>query len=125
MSSDKKLFIANFNLKIMETETYYIKKGRRYIPFHRLDINGVGEGLWLVVKNKNSKSFTNLLYTVKTHDLQNVGKFADFYKAHKEEIQKMVSQEYENFFKKKREANEGFSISELTDCIIAGLSKIE
>lgn len=109
----------------MESERYYIKKGRKYIPFDRLNIDGVGEGLWLVVKNKNSRSFSNVLYAVKTHDLQNVGKFADFYKAHKEELQKMVGEEYENFFKKKREANEGFSISELTDCIIAGLSKIK
>ena len=33
--------------------------------------------------------------------------------------------EYEDFFKKKQEENQAFSISELTDCIIAGLSKIK
>ena len=109
----------------MEKNTYYIKKGRRYIPFERINIDGVGEGLWLVIKNKNSKSYTNLLYAVKTHNLQDVSKFADFYKTHKEELQKLVAEEYENFFNKKKEANEGFSISELTDCIIAGLSKIK
>ena len=37
----------------------------------------------------------------------------------------MVAKEYENFFQKKREANEAFPISDLTDCIIAGLSKID
>lgn len=109
----------------METNTYYIKKGRKYVPFNTINVDGIGEGLWLVTKDKHSKSFTNLLYTVKTHNLQDVAKFADFYKTHKEKLQKLVTEEYENFFNKKKEANEGFSISELTDCIIAGLSKIK
>lgn len=108
----------------MISETYYIKRGKKYVPFNRLDITGVSEGLWLVTKEPGSTGYTNVLYAVKTHDLQNVGKFADFYKAHKKEIQKLVSEEYENFFKRKREGDKSFSISELTDCIIAGLSKI-
>lgn len=105
--------------------TYYIKKGRKYIPRESYDINGFSEGLWLITKQPYSTSYTNILYAVKTHNIQNVGKFADFYQAHKEKLQKMVSEEYENFFKKKREANEAFSISELTNCIISALSKIE
>lgn len=109
----------------MKIETYYIKKGRRYIPFDRIDIDGVGEGLWLVTRDKYSRNFSNVLYAVKTHNLQDVAKFADFYKAHKEKLQKLVGEEYENFFNKKKEANEGFSISELTDCIIAALSKVK
>lgn len=108
----------------METNTYYIKKDRKYIPFDRIDINGVGEGLWLVTKDKYSESHTNMLYAVKTHNIQDVAKFADFYKAHKEQLQKLVAEEYENFFKQKREQDQGFSISELTDCLIAAMSKI-
>jgi len=105
--------------------TYYIKKGRKYIPKENYDINGFSEGLWLITKQPNSTGYNNVLYAVKTHDIQNVGKFADFYKAHKEELQNLVSKEYENFFNKKREENEAFSISDLTDCIISALSKIE
>ena len=108
----------------METNTYYIKKGRKYIPFDRIDINGVGEGLWLVTKQPYSTNYTNVLYAVKTHNIQDVSKFADFYKAHKEELQKLVAEEYENFFKQKREQDQGFSISELTDCLISAMSKI-
>ena len=108
----------------METNTYYIKKGRKYIPFDRINIDGVGEGLWLVTKQTYSTSYNNVLYAVKTHNIQDVAKFADFYKAHKEELQKLVAEEYENFFKLKREQDQGFSISELTDCLIAAMSKI-
>jgi len=106
-------------------QTYYKKKGRKYIPVESYDINGFSEGLWLITKQPYSESYTNVLYAVKTHDIENVGKFADFYKAHKEELQNLVSKEYENFFNKKREKGQSFSISDLTDCIIAALSKVK
>ena len=105
--------------------TYYKKIGRKYIPVQYYDVEGLQEGLWLIYKNKYSKGMSNMLYPILTHELQNVGRFCDFYKTHKEKIQEMVTKEYENFFQKKREANEAFSISDLTDCIIAGLSKIK
>ena len=104
--------------------TYYKKVGRKYVPVQYYDVEGLQEGLWLIYKNKYSKGMSNMLYPILTHELQNVGRFCDFYKTHKEKIQEMVTKEYENFFQKKREANEAFSISDLTDCIIAGLSKI-
>ena len=44
----------------MQTETYYIKKGRKYIPFDRINIDGVGEGLWLVTKQPYSKEHNNV-----------------------------------------------------------------
>ena len=105
--------------------TYYKKIGRKYVPVQYYDVEGLQEGLWLIYKNKYSKGMSNMLYPILTHELQNVGRFCDFYKTHKEKIQEMVTKEYENFFQKKREANEAFSISDLTDCIIAGLSKIK
>lgn len=105
--------------------TYYKKIGRKYIPVNYYEPEGLSEGLWLIVKNKYSKEYRNMLFPVLTHELQNVGKFCDFYKAYKEEMQKVVMKEYEDFFKKKREEDQPFSISELTDCIIAGLSKIK
>jgi hypothetical protein len=105
--------------------TYYKKVGRKYVPMQYYDVEGLQEGLWLIYKNKYSKGMSNMLYPILTHELQNVGRFCDFYKTHKEKIQEMVTKEYENFFQKKREANEAFSISDLTDCIIAGLSKIK
>ena len=105
--------------------TYYKKVGRKYVPVQHYDVEGLQEGLWLIYKNKYSKGVSNMLYPILTHELQNVGRFCDFYKTHKEKIQKMVTKEYENFFQKKKEANEAFSISDLTDCIIAGLSKIK
>ena len=105
--------------------TYYKKVGRKYVPVQYYDVEGLQEGLWLIYKNKYSRGMSNMLYPILTHELQNVGRFCDFYKAHKEKIQEMVTKEYENFFQKKREANEAFSISDLTDCIIAGLSKIK
>mgnify|MGYP000396688980 FL=1 len=105
--------------------TYYKKVGRKYVPVQYYDVEGLQEGLWLIYKNKYSKGMSNMLYPILTHELQNVGRFCDFYKTHKEKIQEMVTKEYENFFQKKREANEAFSISDLTDCIIAGLSKIK
>jgi hypothetical protein len=104
------------------SETYYKKVGRRYIPIDKYNLDGISEGLWLVTKDKYSEAHSNVLYAVKTHDLQNVGRFADFYKAHKREIQEMVKEEYERFFST---PNKIFSISDLTDCIIAGLSKIK
>lgn len=106
---------------MIKTETFYRKEGRKYIPIHRCDINGVSEGLWLVIKNKYSEEYSNLLCAVKTHDIQNVGKFADFYKAYKEEIENMVKEQYYLFFS---EEGKTFSINDLTKCIIAGLSKI-
>ena len=105
--------------------TYYKKVGRKYVPVQYYDVEGLQEGLWLIYKNKYSKGMSNMLYPILTHELQNVGRFCDFYKTHKEKIQEMVTKEYENFFQKKRKANEAFSISDLTDCIIAGLSKIK
>ena len=105
--------------------TYYKKVGRKYVPVQYYDVEGLQEGLWLIYKNKYSKGMSNMLYPILTHELQNVGRFCDFYKTHKEKIQEMVTKEYENFFQKKREVNEAFSISDLTDCIIAGLSKID
>lgn len=105
--------------------TYYRKIGRKYVPVQYYDVEGLQEGLWLIYKNKYSRGMSNMLYPILTHELQNVGRFCDFYKTHKEKIQEMVTKEYENFFQKKREANEAFSISDLTDCIIAGLSKIK
>lgn len=104
---------------------YYKKVGRKYIPVNYYEPEGLPEGLWLITKNKYSKQYSNMLFPILVHELQNVGKFCDFYKAHKEKIQEMVAKEYEAFFQKKREANESFSISDLTDCIIAGLSKIK
>lgn len=105
--------------------TYYKKVGRKYIPVNYYEPEGLSEGLWLITKNKYSKQYNSMLFPILVHELQNVGKFCDFYKTHKEKIQKMVTKEYENFFQKKKEANETFSISDLTDCIIAGLSKIK
>jgi len=104
--------------------TFYKKVGRKYIPIETYDINGFGEGLWLITKQPSSTGYTNTLYAVKTHDIQNVGKFSDFYNAHKERLTKLVSEEYDNFFKKKKENNETFSISDLSNCIISALSKI-
>jgi hypothetical protein len=80
---------------------YYKKVGRKYIPVNYYEPEGLPEGLWLIAKNKYSKEYRNMLFPVLTHELQNVGKFCDFYKAYKEEIQKVVMKEYEDFFKKK------------------------
>ena len=104
---------------------YYKKVGRKYIPVNYYEPEGLPEGLWLITKNKYSKGYINMLFPILAHELQNVGRFCDFYKAHKEEIQKVVTKEYDDFFKKKKEENQAFSISELTDCIISALSKIE
>ena len=101
---------------------YYKKVGRKYIPVNYYEPEGLSEGLWLITKNKYSKQYSNMLFPILTHDLQNVGKFCDFYKAYKEEIQKMVSEEYNKFF---NENNKTFSITSLTNNIIAGLSKIK
>lgn len=106
---------------MIKTETFYRKEGRKYVPIHTCDINGVSEGLWLVIKNKYGEEHLNTLYCVKTHNIENVGKFADFYKAHKEEIENMVKEQYDLFFS---EEGKSFSINDLTKCIIAGLSKI-
>ena len=75
--------------------TYYKKVGRKYVPVQYYDVEGLQEGLWLIYKNKYSKGMINMLYPILTHELQNVGKFCDFYKAHKEKIQEMVAKEYE------------------------------
>jgi hypothetical protein len=106
----------------MRNNTFYKKEGRKYIPIETYDIDGFGEGLYLITKSPSSKEIKNVLYAVKTHDLQNVGKFSDFYKANREKLMEMVKLEYERFFS---EGNKSFSIADLADCIIAGMSKIE
>ena len=106
-------------------ETYYIKKGRKYIPIQRYDVDGLGEGLWLITKGPNYESRQNLLYAVRTHQIQEVGKFCDFYKAHKDKLDEIIIKEYDNFFEQKKEKSEYFSRSEIVDCIISALSKIE
>lgn len=107
------------------SKTYYEKIGRKYIPIDRFNMEGFGEGLWLITRDKYSIGTRNVLYAVKTHNLQDVGKFADFYKAHKDKLQDLVAKEYEAFIKEKTDKKEGFSISDLTDCMIAALSKID
>lgn len=109
----------------METSTVYKKVGRRYIPIHTINIDGVQEGLWLVIKNSYSKQFRELLHLIKTHELVDVGKFSDFYKAHHEEIQKHLGVNYEKFIGKLREENKGFSTSDLVDVVIKTLSEIK
>jgi len=101
---------------------FYKKVGRKYIPIETYDMEGFGEGLWLITNKPHSKETKNILYTVKTHDIQNVGKFADFYKAYKNDLQDLMKKEYDKFFST---PGKSFSISDLTDCIISALSKIK
>lgn len=109
---------------IGERETYYIKKGRKYERIDRLNIDGFGEGLWLITHHPYSKQTQNMLYAVKTHSIQDVGKFADFYKAHNTEIKEKLSKNYDVFINKIREENKSFSIQDLTDVVIKTLSEI-
>jgi hypothetical protein len=103
------------------SNTFYKKVGRKYIPIQTYDIEGFGEGLWLITNKPSSKETTNILYAVKTHDIQNVGKFSDFYNAHKDKLQNLIKVEYDKFFS----TNKSFSISDLTNCIISALSKVK
>lgn len=45
-------------------ETYYIKKGKKYIPMGVSCPDMLGEGLWLVQFNEHSRSYKNLMYRV-------------------------------------------------------------
>jgi hypothetical protein len=100
-------------------EKLYRKIGRKYVE--TIDCTNLGEGLWLITNKPFSKETNNILYAVKTHDIQNVGKFADFYNAHKDKLQDLIKVEYDKFFS----TNKSFSISDLTNCIISALSKVK
>ena len=105
--------------------TYYIKKGRKYIPKESYDISGFSEGLWLITNKPHSTGYTNTLYAVKTHDIQNIGKFSDFYVAYHDTISTELQKNYTIFMDKLRTENKSFSISDLTDVVIKTLSEIK
>ena len=100
----------------------YKKVGRRYVEFDSYyDDRGLNEGLWLITKNRYSRGCTNMLYPMLTHQLTNVGKFADYYKAHEEKLIKKIIEEMENTIVLEK----GYSVSDLAHCVIAAISKIE
>jgi len=103
--------------------TIYIKKGRKYIPKETYDLHGFSEGLWLLIKNPSSEEYKNMLYPIKVHDIQNVGKFSDFYKAHYDVITKRLCENYEKFTKNNN--GKSFNISDLTNVVIKTLSEIK
>lgn len=105
-------------------ETYYIKKGKRYERIDRFNMDGFGEGLWLITHHPHSKQTQNMLYAVKTHSIQDVGKFSDFYKAHNTEIREKLSKNYEFFVENLKKDNKSFSIQDLTNVVIKTLSEI-
>lgn len=105
--------------------THFIKKGRKYIPIETYDITGFNEGLWLITNKPNSTGYTNTLYAVKTHDIQNIGRFSDFYVAYHDKICSKLHKNYDNFIKNLKKDNKSFSISDLTDVVIKTLSEIE
>ena len=107
------------------SDTYYIKKGRKYIPTERYTIDGVQEGLWLVCKKPHSTEHREMLHAVKVHDINNVGRFCDFYKAHHEQIKSFISKNYEKFHEEKKASGGYFSMSDLADIIIKSLSEID
>ena len=105
--------------------THYIKKGRKYIPVETYNIDGFGEGLYLITKKPHSTGYTNILYAVKTHDIQNVGKFSDFYVAHHDKICTELYKNYKKFMENLKKDDKSFSISDLTDVVIKTLSEIK
>jgi len=44
--------------------TYYIKKGRKYIPvgIHSLPFDNIADGIWVVQRKPGSRSYTSILY---------------------------------------------------------------
>lgn len=106
------------------SQKYYVKKGRRYVEKQSYDLMGFGEGLWLITKKPYSTQTQNILYAVKTHDIQNVGRFSDFYNAHRCEINEKLRKNYDAFMEKLGTENKGFSVSDLTDVVIKTLSEI-
>lgn len=100
---------------------YYEKIGRKYVPIKKFDLNGFAPGLYLIIENKDYRETLNMLHCVKVHDIQNVGKFADFYANYKEQLGKLIIEEYQRFFKENKE----FSINDLKDLIISAMSKLK
>jgi len=45
-------------------ETYYIKKGKKYIPVGMSHPDMMGEGLWLIQFYEHSKSYKSLMFRV-------------------------------------------------------------
>lgn len=103
-------------------ETYYKKIGKKYVPFDRFDVEGLSEGLWAIYKNPYSKEYRNLIYPVLTHRIKDAGKFSDFYKKHKDVLNEMVREKFENFLNDK---DKSFTRGDLVDCIIAGMAEID
>jgi hypothetical protein len=68
--------------------TYYKKVGRKYLPIQTHEIEGWGEGLYLITQTPNNKETLSCLHV---HNLQHAAKFSDLYKANKEEVTKAVS----------------------------------
>lgn len=55
--------MSSLHRKIMDN-TYYIKKGRKYIPVggHSLPFDNIADGIWVVQSKPDSRSYTSILY---------------------------------------------------------------
>jgi len=104
-----------------ETTTLYRKVGKRYIK-HDDYINekGLPQGLYLFYKPNSlgeNSAMMSMLHYAKVHDIQNVGKFCDLIVGHQSKLREAI--------RKTLEKQGGFSVNDLTNEILAEISKID
>jgi len=98
----------------IEPEVYYIKKGRKYIPFDKYQIDGVGEGLWLIWKEQHSKVMKNASYYAQVHEIKNLGRWADLCANFESELASKATKEIERLAQEKGQ----WSVRDIVDALL-------
>ena len=102
----------------------YKKQGRRYIKVDRFEDTGLPEGLYLFYKpdyKGEHSAMMNMLHYAKVHQIENVGKFCDFWVKHEEVLTKEISKSIDEWIKEKK----SYSINDLSILVCKALSNIK
>lgn len=102
----------------------YKKQGRRYIKVDRFEDTGLPEGLYLFYKPNykgEHSAMMNMLHYAKVHQIENVGKFCDFWVKHEEVLNKEISKNINEWIKE----NKSYSINDLIILVCKTLSNIK
>lgn len=102
----------------------YKKKGKRYIKVDRFEDTGLPKGLYLFYKpdyKGEHSAMMNMLHYAKVHQIENVGKFCDFWAKHEEVLTKEISKNIDEWIKEKK----SYSINDLSILVCKALSNIK
>ena len=98
----------------MSINTYYKKKGRKYIPVEYWEPEGYPEGLWLLYKSPGSNTAMQLLHYAKVYDITNLGKWADLWVNFGDKLTAKIGKAIEEFIEKEGR----YSIQDLSSIVL-------